>query len=511
MLIGDILARSARAAPGAPALIDGDARMTYGEFDAACTRLAQGLVAAGFARGMRLGAMMTNRLEYALLFFAAARAGLVLANLSTRSGGRDLASMIGTAGIRALAIQHDLLPRLAEALEQGVAAPEAIVVGGPDGDGLAALAARGAAGGAALPALDPDDLLSLNFTGGTTGRPKAVAVTHRARVASIEAGRALLGLAPQDVSVVATPMFHTVGLHVWFGATIGAGACAVPLAGWDAERFMRLAERHRATAALFVPTQISDVLRSPGFLPERLATLRKIHFAGAPMHGPLLDRLQAELPWAVPVEHYGQSETGPIALRPPEWNAAKRGTVGRAVAGVEICVVDREGRALPPGAIGEVLTRGPNLLREYWDDPEQTSEAFRFGDGWLATGDMGFLDADGFLTLVDRAKDMIVSGGENIYPVELETALLRHPAVVECAVFGIPDDHWGEVPVAHVVLRPGASASAQELIALAERETARWKRPRVVEFVAALPRTPVGKIQKNLLREPYWSHRDRRI
>ena len=124
---------------------------------------------------------------------------------------------------------------------------------------------------------------------------------------------------------------------------------------------------------------------------------------------------------------------------------------------------------------------------------------------------MGFLDADGFLTLVDRAKDMIVSGGENIYPVELETALLRHPAVVECAVFGIPDDHWGEVPVAHVVLRPGASASAQELIALAERETARWKRPRVVEFVAALPRTPVGKIQKNLLREPYWSHRDRRI
>jgi acyl-CoA synthetase (AMP-forming)/AMP-acid ligase II len=511
MLIGDILARSARAAPGAPALIDGDARMTYGEFDAACTRLAQGLVAAGFARGMRLGAMMTNRLEYALLFFAAARAGLVLANLSTRSGGRDLAYMIGKAGIRALAIQHDLLPRLAEALEQGVAAPEAIVVGGPDGDGLAALAARGAAGGAALPALDPDDLLSLNFTGGTTGRPKAVAVTHRARVASIEAGRASLGLDPSDVSIVATPMFHTVGLHVWFGATIGAGACAVPLPGWDAERFMGLVERHAATACLFVPTQISDILRAPGFLPERLASLRKVHFAGAPMHGPLLDRLQEELPWVVPVEHYGQSETGPIALRPPEFNAGKRGSVGRAVAGVELRIVDGEGRDLPAGAIGEVLTRGPNLLREYWDDPGETRAAFRFGDGWLATGDLGFLDADGFLTLVDRAKDMIVSGGENIYPVELETALLRHKAVAECAVFGIPDDHWGEVPVAHVVLRPGAAASAQELIALAERETARWKRPRAVEFVATLPRTPVGKIQKNLLRDPYWTHRPRRI
>jgi acyl-CoA synthetase (AMP-forming)/AMP-acid ligase II len=155
--------------------------------------------------------------------------------------------------------------------------------------------------------------------------------------------------------------------------------------------------------------------------------------------------------------------------------------------------------------------RGPNLLREYLGNADATREAFRFGDGWLATGDVGFLAEDGFLTLVDRAKDMIVSGAENLYPVEVENALLRHPAVGECAVFGIPDERWGEVPVAHVVLREGMEASAQELIDFVEAETARWKRPRAIEFVAALPRTPVGKVQKNLLREPYWKGRARRI
>jgi len=292
---------------------------------------------------------------------------------------------------------------------------------------------------------------------------------------------------------------------------VGAGACAVPLARWDAARFLDLVERHRAAAALLVPTQMLDILRAPQFLPRRMQTLRRMHHAGAPMHLALLEEFAEALPWIETIEHYGQSETGPIALRPSRFNRTRADSVGPAVPGVELRIVDQDGGARRAGEVGEVLVRGPNLLREYLGDDAATREAFRFGDGWLATGDVGFLAEDGFLTLVDRAKDMIVSGAENLYPVEVENALLRHPAVGECAVFGIPDERWGEVPIAHVVLREGMEASAQELIDFAEAGTARWKRPRVVEFVAALPRTPVGKVQKNLLREPYWKGRARRI
>lgn len=508
MLIGDILRASARRAPTATAIHDGERALSYADFDADADRLSAALTAAGFAKGDRVGVMMTNRIEYALLFFAAARAGVVLAHLSTRSTPREIAHLVAKTGIRALVVQHDLVEACTAATALGAAWERLIVVGGPD-DGFAALMRAG--GQQEPPVLSPDDLLAINFTGGTTGLPKGVAVSHRARVASVRCGSACFGIGADDVCVVGTPMFHTVGLYVWFGAIVGVGATAVLMPGWNAARFLDTAERHAATAALFVPTQLSDILRVPSFAPGRLAAMRRIHHAGAPMPSALVDRLEDALPWASLIEHYGQSETGPVTLRPPEFNRSKRGSIGLPVAGVEARIVDGEGRPCPPGAIGELVTRGEHVLQFYWDDPKETRHAFRYGDGWLATGDLGTVDADGFITLVDRAKDMIVSGGENIYPAELENALFRHPAVADCAVFGIPDDYWGEVPAAHVVLREGARATAQELIAHVEREVVRWKRPRIVEFVAALPRTAVGKTQKNLLREPYWRSRQRRI
>lgn len=509
MLIGDILRASARRAPAAVALEDDFRRLSYAEFDADADRLAAALTAAGFAKGERVGVMMTNRIEYALLFFAAARAGIVLAHISTRSTPREIAHMIAKVGMRAIVAQDDLVPSLEAARALGARWDRLITVGGHGDSPFDALMRAG--GQSEPPEISPDDLLAINFTGGTTGMPKAVAVTHRARVANIVCGSTAFGIGADDICVVATPMFHTVGLYVWFGAVVGVGACALLMPGWNAARFLDLSERHHASAALFVPTQLSDILRVPSFEPKRLAAMRRIHHAGAPMPPALHDKLSAALPWVEFVEHYGQSETGPVTLRPAAFNRSKRDSIGVPVAGVEARIVDPQGLTCPPGTIGELITRGPHLLREYWGDEEQTRHAFRYGDGWLATGDLGTCDADGFITLVDRAKDMIVSGGENIYPKELENALMAHPAVADCAVFGIPDDHWGEVPAAHVVLRDGASATALELIAHVEHEVARWKRPRLVEFVAALPRTAVGKTQKNLLREPYWRHREKRI
>ena len=507
-VVGDVLRASARRAPDAPAIAGDEALLSHAGLDAEADRLAAALAGAGFAPGACIGAMLPNCLEYGLLFFAAARAGLVLANLPTRASGAELAEMAALADMRGLFVHRDFAGQVAAARAAGAEFARVVEVGGPDTRDLAAAVSARAG---ALPAVSPADLLSINFTGGTTGRPKAVAVTHGARAASIDGAVALFGNGPGDACIVSTPMFHTVGLHVWFGAVIGAGACAVPLARWDAARFLDLVERHQAAAALLVPTQMLDILRAPQFLPGRLASLRRMHHAGAPMHLALLEEFAEALPWIETIEHYGQSETGPIALRPSRFNRERAESVGPAVPGVELRVVDPDGQPRRPGEVGEVLVRGPNLLREYLGNAEATREAFRFGDGWLATGDVGFLAQDGFLVLVDRAKDMIVSGAENLYPVEVENVLLRHPAVGECAVFGIPDERWGEVPIAHVVLREGMQASAQELMELVEREAARWKRPRAVEFVAALPRTPVGKVQKNLLREPYWKGRTRRI
>ncbi len=508
LLFGEILRSSARAAGARTALIDGEQTMSYAEFDARCDSLAAALVTAGFARGDRIAVMMMNRVEYAQLFFAAARAGLILCHLSTRSTPRDIAHLLGKVAARALFIQQDMLIQFESARGLGASCERLIVIGDADSEFHAFI---DQAVPAAMPDLTPDDLLGLTFTGGTTGSPKAVAVTHGARCTNVIGGMSDFGIGAGDVCVIATPMFHTVGLYVWFGTVIAVGATALLQPNWQPRRFLDAAERHGASATLLVPTQLIDLLGAPEFLPRRLGAMRTIHHAGAPMAGALLDRLEATLPWVRFIEHYGQSETGQITLRAPEFNRSKRESVGRPVPGIEARIVDQDGVPLPPGVVGELVTRGPHLLRGYWNDPEQTAAAFRYGDGWLATGDLGRCDGDGFITLVDRAKDMIVSGAENIYPIELENALYRHPDVVECAVFSIPDEHWGEVPAAHVVLRADATVDKIELAAHVERETARWKRPRLIEFVASLPKTAIGKIRKNVLREPYWRHRSRRI
>jgi fatty-acyl-CoA synthase len=306
-------------------------------------------------------------------------------------------------------------------------------------------------------------------------------------------------------------MFHAAGLFVWFQPAIMLGCTCVLQSGWNAERFVALVERHAVTGALLVPTQLADLIVHPAFAPDRLRTLRHINYAGAPMPLVLYDRLAAALPNVAFTENYGQSETGPLTIRRAFHPHDRRASSGRPPHNVETRVVDAEGREVPPSVLGEIVTRGTHLLKEYWGEPEQTAALFRGGDGWLWTGDIGMRDADGFITLVDRSKDMIVSGGENIYPTEIENALYEHEAVLECAVFGIPDERWGEVPAAHVVLRGGARVAEQALIAFVAERIARHKRPRMIVFVDSLPKTALGKVQKNVIRAPYWEGRSRGV
>jgi acyl-CoA synthetase (AMP-forming)/AMP-acid ligase II len=516
MLAGEILRLAAARFPDKPALIEDGRRLSYRALDTAADRVANALVALGLAKGARIALLAPNILEFPIVFYGAARAGIIVAMLSTRVTSRDLAYMlnkIGAEGLFFADAQADLVraarngvPSLRHVVSLGTAGGDA----GVDAIAFEAFLAKGVDAPLAVE-IALDDPLAMTFTGGTTGFPKAVVVTHRARYATAVTCGVEFGLDERDVAVVATPLFHAAGVFVWFHPAVMLGCTCVLLPAWDPARFIDTVETHRATAVLLVPTQLADLINHPAFSAVRLATLRHVNYAGAPMAVALFDRLRAALPIVAFTENYGQSETGPMTVRRAFHPHEKRGSVGRPAHNVELRIVDAAGRAVAPGTVGEVVTRGAHVLKEYWGDPAQTAAAFRSGDGWLWTGDLGVRDADGFITLVDRSKDMIIVGGENIYPTELENALFQHEAVAECAVFGIPDERLGEAPAAHVVLHEGRAATAEELIAFVAARVARHKRPRLLKLVDTLPKTAVGKIQKNAIREEYWRGRDRKI
>jgi len=515
MLIGDLLGGVAARAPGRTAIICGERRVSYGELDGQANRIAHGLSSLGLGRGHCVAILSGNVPEYPAVYFGAARSGAILAHLSIRSTDDDIVYMLSKVDAEAIFVETAQLDRM-RGLRGRLAKLRRRVVLDADGKALhddelslAALVADQPADSPAI-AIDEDDPFAVTFTGGTTGFPKAVLVSHRARCGSAIAGAMDFGLDERDIVAATTPLFHTAGLFVWYQTAVAVGATCALLPTWDAAGFTDMVEREQVTAAFLVPTQLNGLVNDDGFDQTRLASLRKVNFAGAPMPRALFRRLLGLFPAIEFTEHYGQSEVGAIAAR-PHWMAREKiGTVGRPCFGVRLAVLDHEGRVLPPGEVGDVAVKGDQRLIEYRGDPEQTAALLR-GDGWVLTGDVGVLDDQGYLTLVDRSKDMIISGAENIYPTEIENALYTHTAVAECAVFGIPDEHWGEVPAVHVVLKSGAHVSAEELIDHCANLVARHKRPRLVEFVDSLPKTSVGKIQKNIIRARYWRDQERAI
>ena len=314
---------------------------------------------------------------------------------------------------------------------------------------------------------------------------------------------ASFGLAPDDVICISTPLFHVAGLLVWFQPAVSVGATCVLQNVWEAGDFMGLAETHHVTAVMMVPTQIIDLLGHPAFDPDRLKTVRCIAYAGAPMPPAVLEEAREALPWIEFIENYGQSELGSVTVRRGRELPDKAGSVGKAISSVETAIIVSAGTFADCGQPGELCVRGPGALLEYLNDPEETASLYKYGDGWVATGDIAQIDAEGFVTLVDRVRDVIISGGANLFPTEIENALYQHPAVEVCAVFAIPDARLGEVPATHVVCRNGLQVTEQELVDFCATRLSGHKQPRIVKLVDALPRTAVGKIRKNALRQEY--------
>ena len=510
MQLGEILRLAARRAPRKLAAIDGDRRLTFAEYDRLANRFAHLLADLGVRGGDRVACLLFNGADYGVVHFGNARAGGVLVHLSPMQAAPEIARLLERTRPRVLVVDAEVQDRIAPVAGRLPSAEAVLVVGGPARGGARAFDAALRDQPDDPPGIDVDPRapVAMTFTGGTTGEPKGAVVSHAARHVSAVTTALEHRVAGDDVVGVVTPMFHAVGLMIWYQASVVAGCTAVFLRRWRPAGFVEAVERHGISSVFLVPVQVRDLLKAPEFDPGRLRPLRNIGAGGAATPPGLIADCRAALPHCDYTDHYGQSETGPLAILKP-WDAeARAGTIGQAAAGVDLRIVDEAGDPVPPGTVGELVSRGPFLMEGYFEDEEETARYFRRGDGWGWSGDLAVADEDGFVTLVGRSKEMIISGGINVYPREIETVLQAHPEVDDCAAFGVPDERWGEALVAHVVRAGGSAVSEQALLDHCTGRLARYKRPREIVFVADIPKTASGKVRKPQLRDAYLAARE---
>ena len=449
MELGEILRLAARRAPDRTAIIADGRRLDFREYDRLANRFANFLVARGVGPGDRAATLLFNSPEYGVVHFGNARAGSVLVHIPPLYAAAEIAEIVERTRPRLVVVDAAVQDRLSADILGEI--PAVVVGGAPAREGAVSFAEaiEGQPEDAPGRSIDPSAPVAMTFTGGTTGRPKGAVVSHTARYVSAASTAREHRITERDVVAVVVPMFHAVGLMIWYQAAIVRGCTSVIFRRWDPAEFIAATERHAISSVFLVPVQVRDLLRSPTFDRKRLASLRNIGVGGAPTPSGLIEECREALPHCAYTDHYGQSETGPLTILKPEDTGMHAGTVGQAAEGVELRIVDADGNQVPPGTVGELVTRGPYLMEGYFGDKEETARYFR--DGWGWTGDLGKADDDGYVTLVGRSREIIISGGFNIHPSEIEAALASHPAVEDCTVFGVPDERWGEAPVACVV------------------------------------------------------------
>jgi fatty-acyl-CoA synthase len=494
--IGSWTGLRARRDPHRTALVVGDQRTDYAELESRAGRVAGALREGGVKPGGRVATALKNRVEFVEMLFGTARAGAIFVPLNFRLSSEEVAYALGDSGAEIVVVQEDTAGAVAAALEllEGER-PRVISVDGPDA-GYDAW--RDAAYSLDPHPVRPEDPVSIVYTSGTTGPPKGAVLTHGGVLSNVENYLADWDLRRDDATLVVNPIFHVV-LYILTVPLLYKGGKVVLMEDFDPAEAMRLAEAEEITVWFAIPTAWQMMLATPEL--ERLDTsrLRFIGSGGAACPQPLMDRF-AELGLDYR-QGYGLSETTSSATTMgPGDQARKPGSIGRPFFHVEYRIVDEEGKVLGPGEVGEIQLRGRNVCAGYWRKPKETAEAFD-ADGWFSTGDIGRADDEDFIWIVDRKKDLIISGGENISSIEVEQAVVSHPRVEEAVVVGLPHERWGETPCAVVTTGDGDELDPAELIAHCRERIAHYKCPTVVITVAELPKTATGKISKLAVRE----------
>ncbi|MBV9777877.1 MAG: long-chain-fatty-acid--CoA ligase [Acetobacteraceae bacterium] len=514
--LADIFRAQARAQPQATAQIFRDRVTIYGALDRRASQVANGLIALGARPGTRVGYLGKNSDLYFELLLGALKANVVLVPVHWRLAPREAATILADAGVGILFVGTGFASMVEAIAAAGHAAKEHIGMDGnnPAWPNFAAWRDAQPDRDPVLP-IAPEDTAVQLYTSGTTGLPKGVELTNRNFLASLTdyGSESLSGVGPADVVLTCMPVFHAAGTYVGM-VPLAHGCTNVVMEEVSIPGLLDLIPRHRVTFAVMVPAVILALVQHPDAPRTDFRSLRRLIYGASPIAEDTVRRVKALLPGVELWQVYGATETCASGTTLPpaflEGPNSKIRSCGRPYRGVDVRVVGPLGDTLPTGEVGEIVIRCAAVMKGYWNNPKATRAAF-FDGGWLRTGDAGYFDADGFLYIHDRIKDMIISGAENIYPAEVENALMDHPAIADAAVIGVPDERWGEAVMAIVVLKPGEGASQADIIAFIRARIAGYKLPKSIDFVPALPRNPSGKILRRELRAPYWAGRTRQV
>lgn len=517
MLVGDIPGRNAGLYPDKTAIIQGNIRVTFAQFDERVNRLANAILGLGSMKGDRIAILDHNCYQYIELYFALAKIGMPVVPLNYRYNPKEILYVVIDSGAKMIFFAKEYLPTIEMVKKENTSVKHFICIddslpGMKNYEEIISMASAVEP----VPTLDEEDIAILGYTGGTTGKPKGVMTTHRNIITSCYNTALERLLIPNDTHLIIHPIFHAGGANSMFAFSF-VGATNVILNTSNIDVILKTIQEYKISHLMLVPTMMLSMIEHPNIRSYDLSSIKTIYYGTAPISIEPLKKAISLFKCNFS-QTYGMTETFvPISILKPEDHKLAGGpeddkrmsSAGREVMGVKVKIVDNNGRELERGKIGEIVVKGKNVMKGYWNQPGLTQEVLQ--DGWLYTGDMGKMDEIRYIYIVDRKKDMIISGGENIYAKEVEDVLSAHPAVAEAVVIGVPDDKWGEAVKGLVIRKRGAEVSEEELISFCKSRVASYKKPKSVEFMNAFPKSAAGKVLKRELRQKYWEGRDRKI